>query len=577
MNGEMRHNANKKIVNIVLLIFVVYALSYAYPGKKSHEKEGLQLMIEGETLYQDIKYSEALTAFRKAEKLLISRKYLARLYLNIARTCYALDDRPNTEEGLRKLFEMEPGHILDEQVHPRGFITVYNAVRSEILKKIAAGVIEVESNKVKKKKKFPLLLVLAGAVGAGIIAYLLLSKKKQTTSPHSIRALIKSTPDGAEVYVDGQSTGTTTPGYITLAPGRHEIRVRKEQYGQAREDIVFENNVNYTIQAQLSGYLYEFVAKWGRNLPYYTTWASPTNIAVDTNDDLYVSYESNWVHKFAADGSFIDEWRVKESTTFYNCGITVDRNNYVYVTGWGWRSGINEIRKFDSNGNLVIKWGSGGSGDGQFQSIRGIAVDADLYTYVADRGNGRVQKFDAKRNFIGKWNAGTSPSGIAVDKDGCVYVVDGYYNQIRKFDSGGGLISVWGSGGSGEGQFNLNYGGIAVDSNVYVFVADTYNNRIQKFDSDGNFITKWGSPGSDDGRFARPNDVAVDSVGCVYVADTMNDRIQKFGITDRTENNGEWKIDTSPAAASGVYQFRTIPAPGSQQRDKFKERQRGVR
>ncbi len=264
--------------------------------------------------------------------------------------------------------------------------------------------------------------------------------------------------------------------------------MRKEQYGQAREDIVFENNVNYTIQVQLSGYLYEFVAKWGSNLPYYTPGSSPYNIAVDKKDDLVVSYESNWVHKFDADGSFINEWMVKESTTFYNRGITVDRNNYVYVTGWGWRSGINEIRKFDSDGNLVIKWGSGGSGDG---------------------------------------------------------------------------------------QFNFSYGGIAVDNNVYVFVADTYNNRIQKFDSDGNFITKWGSPGSDDGRFAWPNDVAVDSVGYVYVADTMNYRIQKFGITDQTENNGEWQIDTSPAAASGVHQFRTIPAPRSQQRDTFRERQPG--
>ena len=42
---------------------------------------------------------------------------------------------------------------------------------------------------------------------------------------------------------------------------------------------------------------------------------------------------------------------------------------------------------------FVMKWGSSGSGDGQFLSAYGIAVDGQGNVYVADAGNDRIQKF----------------------------------------------------------------------------------------------------------------------------------------------------------------------------------------
>lgn len=52
-----------------------------------------------------------------------------------------------------------------------------------------------------------------------------------------------------------------------------------------------------------------------------------------------------------------------------------------------------QVEKFDSNGNFITKWGSGGGGEGQFSYPNGLAVDLSGSVYVADSGNDRIQKF----------------------------------------------------------------------------------------------------------------------------------------------------------------------------------------
>ena len=93
-----------------------------------------------------------------------------------------------------------------------------------------------------------------------------------------------------------------------------------------------------------------------------------------------------------------------------------------------------------SEGLFGSKWGTEGTGDGQF----------------------------------------TEPLGVAVAPDGSVYVADSYNNRIQKFTSEGVFVSKWGTQGSGDGEFDLPIG-VAVASDGSVYVADIGNNRIQKF------------------------------------------------------------------------------------------------
>jgi DNA-binding beta-propeller fold protein YncE len=187
--------------------------------------------------------------------------------------------------------------------------------------------------------------------------------------------------------------------------------------------------------------------------------------------------------------------------------------------------------------SLALKWGNGGSGDGQFNNPNEIVVDSSGNVYVVDSGNDRIQKFSSTGTYITQWgNHGSGdgqfnfPGGVAVDNIGNVYIVDVSNNRIQKFSSTGTFITKWGSQGSSDGQFN-SPSGVAVDSLGNVYIADSTGYRIQKFNSTGTFVTKWGSEGTNDGQFNHPNRIALDGSGNVYVNDTGNNRIQKFSST----------------------------------------------
>ena len=51
------------------------------------------------------------------------------------------------------------------------------------------------------------------------------------------------------------------------------------------------------------------------------------------------------------------------------------------------------IQKFTATGVFVSKWGTAGTGDGQFLWPQGVAVASDGSVYVADTVNHRIQKF----------------------------------------------------------------------------------------------------------------------------------------------------------------------------------------
>jgi streptogramin lyase len=183
---------------------------------------------------------------------------------------------------------------------------------------------------------------------------------------------------------------------------------------------------------------------------------------------------------------------------------------------------------------FVTKWGSSGSGHGEFNKPMGVAFNYVGDIYVIDNFNNRVQKFYSNDRFITTFGSiGSSsdefncPEIIAFDSRGNFYITDSMNARIKKYYSNNTFDTAWGSSGNGPGKFTLTTG-LAIDSSNNIYVTDRSNNSIQKFNSTGNFITMWGSSGINNGQFSDPWRVAVDSFGNVYVADRGNNRVQKF-------------------------------------------------
>jgi DNA-binding beta-propeller fold protein YncE len=59
----------------------------------------------------------------------------------------------------------------------------------------------------------------------------------------------------------------------------------------------------------------------------------------------------------------------------------------------------------DDPPQFILKWGSLGSGPGEFNSPRGIAVASNGTLYVVDTNNNRIQHFDGHDTFLSSWGS----------------------------------------------------------------------------------------------------------------------------------------------------------------------------
>ncbi len=283
-------------------------------------------------------------------------------------------------------------------------------------------------------------------------------------------------------------------------------------------------------------------------------------LAVDASGNVWVSDTANSrLEEFNSKGEFVrtagsyGEGADQFLTTY---GVTIDSKGNVWATD----TSNDRVEEFNSEGVFLKMFGWGvangeakletctsscraglqGSGNGEFFTPEGIAVDSKGDVFVADRGNHRVQEFNSELAWVRNLSQAEEHEGpfyLTIDPNGNLWVTYSWDNKIGEFNNEGKLERTWGTAGSGPGQLSDPYGvGVGPEGNVWV--AEYGNNRVQVFTPAGEYIYGFGTHGNGGGQFNyAPHGIAFSGTSTIYVLDsgvwwenTGNSRVEKWTV-----------------------------------------------
>ncbi|MDD9894251.1 MAG: hypothetical protein OXU24_00510 [Gammaproteobacteria bacterium] len=204
----------------------------------------------------------------------------------------------------------------------------------------------------------------------------------------------------------------------------------------------------------------------------YIAW--PHGIEVDPDGNVWIAdargtdqmqdYDGepygHQVHKFSPTGVLLMSIGVKGGGSNGECCYTpndvlVAPDGSIFI-GEGHSSAEgspNAIYKYDADGNLLMKFGEWGMGDGQFRQPHGLAMDSKGRLFVADRGNDRIQIFDQQGNLLDIWYQFSRNSGVFIDEHDVLYAADSESGSVNP-DHGDWLRGIRiGSAITGEVEF----------------------------------------------------------------------------------------------------------------------------
>jgi DNA-binding beta-propeller fold protein YncE len=169
-------------------------------------------------------------------------------------------------------------------------------------------------------------------------------------------------------------------------------------------------------------------------------------------------------------------------------GVAWDAQGNIYVAD-GLANGVGNARvaKFDKDAHFIKSWGYRGSEPGQFNALRGIAIDAKGLVYVADGGNKRIQVFDADGNPKTQLTGIGVPAAICITPGAHQFIYVSNSNDAESLDNGeiykmeldGKIVGKFGRAGRVPKEFNM-VNSIDCRSENELFVGELGSWRVQK-------------------------------------------------------------------------------------------------
>ncbi|HIC20127.1 TPA: 6-bladed beta-propeller [Candidatus Poribacteria bacterium] len=223
-----------------------------------------------------------------------------------------------------------------------------------------------------------------------------------------------------------------------------------------------------------------FLTSWGEDI-----FKHPHGIWISANDEIFTTdRDDHTVRKFSLSGDLLMTiGRVDqpgESGQPFNepTRAVLSKSGQIYVSdGYG----QSRVHRLTAKGEVIVSWGSAGSGPGEFNLPHDITVDKDDRIYILDRGNLRCQIFNSEGEYLTEWKDLRSPNDLFIDPDNIIHIAEGG-QRITIMTIEGQIIGHWGEKGTTPGQFSDSPHGIWIDSHGDVYVSEVIaEKRFQKF------------------------------------------------------------------------------------------------
>lgn len=317
----------------------------------------------------------------------------------------------------------------------------------------------------------------AGRYGQGILV------DASDTLTYTTAGNIERTQGGIEFWIRPNWDGDDGQSYTFFETGdewSNRMRISKDGANNLRWlmwDSSQEYGVAYSIAAWRAGEWHHIAAAWRDGDMLLFVDGRPAGSTGDTrppdvlDDVMYIGSSALGAEQANA---MIDELRISDLPRVGDS----DACTRILVAD----SGNNRVQAFDAVGNFLTAFGTYGSGNGQFDSPQGLAVDGQGRVIVADRGNNRLQilSFDGQvfTHQITLAAGLNTPTGVTVDGAGRLIVADTGNHRIAVLAAGGSLLAEYFAPNDGYSGSFLSPEGVAVNGDGTIFVADTGNRRV---------------------------------------------------------------------------------------------------